>query len=358
MSQFNRVSLEIYQAVNQRAYQEDRWVAQPVAEGYLLAVFDGHGRDTVAELASEKFAHYFKQGLRRELPVQIEDDRVRLSGFMHSISEQAIDAYINANQLLITDRQREEYTDHGLITDDGIARELGRECMVAQLNAYHWDELNSDDPDYGIHDALRQTVNQLISDCSHFRHAGSTLSMAYIVPSRQNLKVYTAQLGDSAVVILSPDKQLHVTNEHSVATCKADRAIIQNKIDEIQKNVKPGYWLRAVRLEDQYLMIGPGPEGQTGIAVTRALGDSCFNGLMIREAELQDFTVPIDSLVLGMTDGVHNNGDLEDRHSAYREIAERLQAAHSLQTIGNDLVNREDIIDNVTIVSVRMADMP
>lgn len=51
-------------AQGQRSHQEDRWISEPLAGGYLLGVFDGHRGAAVAEKASQEFIPLFKAALK------------------------------------------------------------------------------------------------------------------------------------------------------------------------------------------------------------------------------------------------------------------------------------------------------
>lgn len=326
MAHKGRFSLDVFQSINQRAYQEDRWVAQPFMDGYLMAVLDGHGGEAVADLASSRLAHYFRLGLDCSLPVQYAEN-----------SHVCIETHHGKHTTAI------QYANES--TQNWQADYPGREATVK----------NHDDR---IHEALRATVNQLVVDFSGDIHTGSTVSMAYILPTNGVLKVYTAQLGDSAIVILTPEGELHVTNEHSVMTCGRDRDAIELHLKAIRAKNNPPFLLRGAHLEEKYLMVGPTPEDTFGIAVTRAIGDSYFDGLMIRTPELQDFSVPLDSVILGVTDGVHCDGTKEDRHAAYRAIAQETQAGERTHKIGETLAGRSDLIDNITVIFVGLTNKP
>lgn len=326
MGCIDRLSLEVFQSINQRAGQEDRWVAQPVADGYLMAVLDGHGGADVADLAASRLAHYFRLGLQQKLPenaVSGQDDRA------------PTELHLKNNMPGVEVTTTPERSGHG---------------------RKHSNTIAADGYAARIHEALRATVALLVSDCARYKHVGTTLSMAYVIPAGNELKVFTAQLGDSAILVLTPEGILHATTAHSVMTCQKDRATITQALQATQARDIPTFWHRAASLGDQYLMVGPTDEDTLGIAVTRAIGDSCFDGLMIRTPEMSDFTVPPDSLILGVTDGVHINGTLEERYAAYRAIGEEFQSGNTVKEIGDTLVKRPELIDNITIVSLNIGE--
>lgn len=324
MGLIDRLSLDVFQSTNLRTGQEDRWVAQPVADGYLLAVLDGHGGADVADLAASRLAHYFRLGLQQKLPenaVSGQDDRA------------PTELHLKNNMPGVEVTTTPERSGHG---------------------RKHRNTIAADGYAARIHEALRATVALLVSDCARYKHVGTTLSMAYVIPAGDNLKVFTAQLGDSAILVLTPEGILHATTAHSVMTCQKDRATITQALQATQARDNPSFWHRAASLSDQYLMVGPTDEDTLGIAVTRAIGDSCFDGLMVRTPELQDFTVPRNSLILGMTDGVHAGGTQAKRDAAFRTIARGIQTGVSAQEMGDTLIRQTDLVDNITLASLRL----
>ena len=357
MSTLDWLSLAVYQATNQRYSQEDRWVAQPMGGGYLLAVLDGHGHSSVADLAAGRLTHYFQLGLEHELPGQQRADAAFRADVEANLTPEDIQAWI--------EQQDPRWFEAKLRSRELIeADEADKRAFFEQLawedliNSAVWDHRHRgfwDDPVAAIHEALRETVAQLVEDFSRKGRTGATLSMAYILPDKDQLRLFTAQLGDSAIVILTPAGEVHVTAEHSVQNCEADRAVIQAAIDRLRELDDPPNMLRRAMLKEDYVITGPTVSESYGLAVTRALGDTDFEGLLLREPELQDFTVPRDSLILGVTDGVHNTETLEGRHAAYRAIADRLAAGESLEAIGADLVSQETLTDNITMVALREA---
>ncbi|BAZ93734.1 aminopeptidase [Thiohalobacter thiocyanaticus] len=326
MGFIDRLSLDVFQSINQRAYQEDRWVAQPVADGYLLAVLDGHGGADVADLAASRLTHYFRFGLQQKLPEKV-------------VSEQ--EGQAPSEQHLINNIAGVQ------VTTDPAQNDHGRN---------HRNAIAPDDYAARVHEALRATIALLVTDCAHYKHVGTTLSIAYIISAGDNLKVFTAQLGDSAILVQTPEGILHATTAQSVMTCQKDRTTITQALQATQARDNPPFWHRAASLGDQYLMVGPTDEDTLGIAVTRAIGDSCFNGLMIRSPEIKDFTVPPDSLILGVTDGVHTNGTKDNRYAAYRTIGQDIQAGKTVKDIGDTMAGLPDLIDNITIVSLRLTE--
>lgn len=345
----DRFSLEAYQATNLKPPQEDRWVAQPFNRGYLLAVLDGHINDEVSDQAANRLAHYFQLGFERELPHQQRADAAWREEFLAGLTPEAIQAWI---------------AERGSPSFEFDLWEMGLDTATADDNE-KLDQINQLAQDYmadnalaehrgqsTIDDSLRATVTQLVEDFGDST-AGSTLSMAYIRPLGDVLHIHTAQLGDSAIAILTPEGELHVTADHSVQTCESDRAVIQNEIDRarfVEDHRSVFYRAHFTpAMAPAYLMNDYGDLG-VGLAMTRALGDANFEDLLIREPELQDFTVPRESLIFGMTDGVHNAPTLEGRHAAYQEIVEAIADGVSIELIGTDLVTRETLTDNITIV--------
>lgn len=354
MSAHDRFSLEGYQATNLKPPQEDRWVAQPFHRGYLLAVLDGHINDEVSDQAANRLAHYFQLGFERELPHQQRADAAWREEFLAGLTPEAIQAWI---------------AERGSPSFEFDLWEMGLDTATADDNEKR-DHINQLAQDYmadnalgkhrgksTIDDSLRATVTQLVEDFGDST-AGSTLSIAYVHPTEDALHIHTAQLGDSAIAILTPEGELHVTADHSVQTCESDRAVIQNEIDRarfVEDHRSVFYRAHFTpAMAPAYLMNDYGDLG-VGLAMTRALGDKELEGLLIREPEAQEFTVPRGSLILGVTDGVHVADTVEARHGVYREIAQRLLAGERAQAIGEELAQRPDHDDNITIVALHDA---
>ncbi|BAZ93788.1 serine/threonine protein phosphatase [Thiohalobacter thiocyanaticus] len=359
MNTLDWLTLAVYQATNQRHSQEDRWVAQPVEDGYLLAVLDGHGGSYVADFAASRLAHYFRMALIRKLPLQLSAHQARREKIEAALGPDEIEAWIKGRDpdYLDMDLGFTGYEEADEAGKRAILDQVARDNLVDKRIKQQREKAIRLDPYRDIHDALRDTVTQLQSDFKKSHRTGSTLSLAYVITEENGLLIFTAQLGDSSIAILSPEGELRVTPDHSVQTCIADRERIQAQIDEAHERNDYDSILCRAYIGDQYLMNGGGDYGY-GLAMTRALGDTELDGLLFREPELQDFNVPQDSLILGVTDGVHNAGNLEERHAAYREIAERLRAGESMEAIGTELVSRQNLTDNITMVALRPAPDP
>lgn len=355
----NEYNLDVYSSIGRRSNQQDFYVAQPVGQGFVLGVCDGHGIGLVSNAVASRIPLYIAQGLWRELPIQVKADEVRFQQLRAEMSDADMAAALEAHPGFAVRRQRKSYDelfpgyDYVPATEDDIRDDYARD-RIRELNR----EKEEADPLYDIHDALRDTVAQLIEDMQGNREGGTTLSLAYIQAVDDKLHVHTAQLGDSMILIQSPDGELITTNSHNAATHEADRAEITRRIEAIRDSDDCPADLRWGALNNGRVWAGSTMGSSMGLSVTRAIGDAMWDGLLIREPELADHIVPLNSLVVGVTDGVLV-GDVAKGGKPewiYREITQRLLAGEPARAIGQSLLEREDSGDNLTIVAYRQAE--
>ncbi|WP_096365950.1 hypothetical protein [Thiohalobacter thiocyanaticus] len=355
----NEYKLDVYSTIGRRPIQEDYYVAQPVSLGFLLGVCDGHGIGLVSGHVAARLPLYVDQGLSRELPIQKKADEAQFQAIREEMSDADTKAALEAHPGYAVARERQEDDEIFPVYDSVPATEddIRGNYAYSRLGELRRERQDTD-PLYEIHDALRDTVAQLIEDMRGKKEIGTTLSLAYIRVVDDKLHVHTAQLGDSMILIQPPDGELITTAAHNAATHEADRAEIQRRLEAIGESGDIPPDLSWGSLSDSRVWAGVTMGSSRGLSVTRAIGDTMWDGLLIREPELTDHIVPLDSLVVGVTDGVLVGDAAKGGKPEwiYREITQHLLAGESAQAIGQSLLEREGSGDNLTIVAYRQAE--
>lgn len=222
---------------------------------------------------------------------------------------------------------------HLLAVCDGHGGDTVADSAATRLPSYFSDGLG-----HGLQprDALESAVLRLVDD-----HAesipGSTLSAAYIEQHDNGLVISTAQLGDSAVAILTPDDELICTPEHVADHDGPD-------YDRIMSNPRAcmsrGY-LSTMSVRD------------VSISMTRALGDREID-VMIREPDIATHQVPAGSIVLVCSDGIHIRGSVRLHRDRYRELLGFAKNKMSAQEIGEHVLRHHHYGgDNTTLIVYR-----
>ena len=154
--------------------------------------------------------------------------------------------------------------------------------------------------------------------------AGSTLSMVSVTPEG----AIVAVLGDSPVIIMAEDGTMRVSPEHNVRTNHAEREAAVS---------------RGGRYSGGYIW-----RGDSGLQMSRALGDAHLSGILSRVPEV--YTVPNPSWVLVLSDGV-----LDPAHAVASELIGDLQQL--METITEpkaqdvlDWAEARGLADNATVV--------
>jgi serine/threonine protein phosphatase PrpC len=134
---------------------------------------------------------------------------------------------------------------------------------------------------------------QILHECTQARAEGSTLSLAYINESDRS--VVTAVLGDSPIIVIDANGQIHVSEGHSVYSNIAEReAVIR----------------RGGAYDDQGGYIHNAPDNDYGLSsdfglqMSRALGDSHFRRILDREPTIARHSLGRASAVLVASDGL------------------------------------------------------
>jgi serine/threonine protein phosphatase PrpC len=161
-------------------------------------------------------------------------------------------------------------------------------------------------------------------------HAGSAVSAAYL----DSDNIHVAILGDAPVVLQSEDN-LWIGPEHNVRTNDAER----KAAEERGGYYSGGYICKSFN--------GP------GLQMSRALGDSALNSILLRQPEVFTLPKPSKGFLLVATDGVFDPG-----HSNPESAIKDAMNALGPDATAKDFVDRaidEDTGDNATAILVRFA---
>lgn len=146
--------------------------------------------------------------------------------------------------------------------------------------------------------ALALTIWQLESITCEY-HSGSTISLAF-VPNAED-QVYVASLGDSPIVVRTPDGVCRVSEGHNVRTNLAERDAAIGR-----GGVYDGGYIWE-------------PYGHSGLQMARALGDSNMGLVLSREPDVE--VIPLGDFVLLATDGVFDPGHKNERQAIADVVA-------------------------------------
>ena len=150
--------------------------------------------------------------------------------------------------------------------------------------------------------ALRKLVDSLNKKTAQFSDIGSTLSIACIFENPLTASI--AILGDSPVIVLDGEQELHISPEHN----------IRSNSKELRRVEKRG----GICI-DGYVFKNDGARGfDYGIQMSRALGDNCLSPVISHKPEI--YTIENPRWVLVASDGVFDPAH-EDK-SVFKEIKE------------------------------------
>lgn len=169
-----------------------------------------------------------------------------------------------------------------------------------------------------------QLMKILVKETRHIS-AGSTISLVYI--SETKAWAYVAVLGDSPVIIKG-EAGLWISPEHNIRTNEQDKKSVLKK-GAVYHN---GYMFD--------------PDGNSGLQLTRALGDFNLDRYLIRDPEIFSVKLNEHSFILVASDG------LVDPGHENKDIANLVKIIENNGT-ARDLVNdalRRKTGDNVTAV--------
>lgn len=182
-----------------------------------------------------------------------------------------------------------------------------------------------------IQEALRYTVRYL-AELTNENRDGSTLSLAFIPNYTGKTEVYTAQIGDSPIIVQDKNGKLDYGSDHNVRSnhIEADKAIARGGI------VHSGY------LFADY--------SGDGLQMARALGDATLAKVLSREPDLRYFEMGENSFILMGSDGLFDpsHANIEHQHIAVDLVLDGIAA----ETLVNHALNAPTR-DNVTAIIVR-----
>lgn len=182
-----------------------------------------------------------------------------------------------------------------------------------------------------IQEALRYTVRYL-AELTNENRDGSTLSLAFIPNYTGKTEVYTAQIGDSPIIIQDKWGKVNYGSDHNVRSnpIEADKAIE-----------------RGGMIHNGYLFYGWSGDG---LQMARALGDDHLGKVLSREPDLRYFEMGTGSFMLMGSDGLFDpsHAGMEHQHIAVDLVLDGITA----ETLVNHALN-VPTHDNVTAIIVR-----
>ncbi|MDO8558921.1 MAG: PP2C family serine/threonine-protein phosphatase [bacterium] len=179
-------------------------------------------------------------------------------------------------------------------------------------------------------DVLRETIS-LLNESTRHLVTGSTISLAFV--SETNSKVLVAVLGDSPVIVLDHNGEVHISPEHNVRT----------NISERKAAVARGaYYANGY--------IWGGWREEQGLQMARALGDNDFDAVLSREPEIYRVDLGSDSFIIVASDGVFDPGHSETTNQIERivEVIKKTPTFDAKDLV-NDAISRQTQ-DNATAI--------
>lgn len=172
-------------------------------------------------------------------------------------------------------------------------------------------------------EALRVLIEKLHYGTMLFE-SGSTISVAIILESYKKISV--AILGDSLVVVLDKNGELHVSPEHNIRSNPAEREAVEK---------------RGGLYEDGYVFVD---KDHDGIQLSRILGDSYLSRIVSREPDV--YTISDPQWVLIASDGIFDPGH-KSGFDALKEIKKLALERASAEDVMQWAENRK-LKDNAT----------
>lgn len=163
-----------------------------------------------------------------------------------------------------------------------------------------WDLAASNQRPYDK--ALALTIWELNCITNEY-HSGATISLAFVPVDE--MSVHVATLGDSPVIVRSPDGVNHVSESHNART----------NLDEREAAEK-----RGAIYEGGYIWNGfPGSARSEGLQMTRCLGDTYMGPMISRDPAIE--VHPLGDFLLLATDGCFDPGHTNELKAAADVIA-------------------------------------
>jgi len=186
-----------------------------------------------------------------------------------------------------------------------------------------------------VDSALEITFRDIILRCQGFDQ-GSTLSVVYIPVSDSGFYTFAhvAHLGDSPVFAIDANGNLVYTAEHNVRQNSRDTEMIatQNKrmIDDGDLLISQN----AITVDVRFLQL------------TRSVGDSVFNKVLIREPEYQLVPINKGSMLIIASDGIFVD---ENHLNLYRTLLKKGEDGQDASDIGQWVLD-QGANDNITVI--------
>ncbi len=174
-------------------------------------------------------------------------------------------------------------------------------------------------------DALGVVIWQLDSITNEY-HAGSTISLA-LVPKGEDV-VHFATLGDSPVIVRSPQGVCKVSTSHNV------RSNIDERIAAIN---------RGGEYYNGYIWNGVGDLAE-GVQMGRALGDCALGPILSKTPDIE--THEIGDFLLLATDGVFDSEHCNEKQ-AIADVVRMIDSGGTAETI---VQSRRTYYDNSTVI--------
>lgn len=172
-------------------------------------------------------------------------------------------------------------------------------------------------------EALRVLIEKLHYGTTLFE-SGSTISVAVILESHKKISV--AILGDSPVVVLDKNGELHISPEHNIRSNPAEREAVEK---------------RGGICKDGYVFADKDGDG---IQLSRILGDAHLSRIVSREPDV--YTISDPEWVLLASDGVFDPG----HESGFGDLKEIKKLAFSRATAKDIMqwAESRELKDNAT----------
>ena len=176
-------------------------------------------------------------------------------------------------------------------------------------------------------EVLKNTVKLLNEKTRHLA-TGSTISLVFV--SETNSKVLVAVLGDSPVIVLDYNGEVHISPEHHVRT----------NVSERKAAVRRGAYYSG-----GYIWVG-----ELGLQMARALGDYCLDAVLSREPEVYTINLGPGSFIIVASDGVFDPEHSETANQIKRIVdLIRNNLTFDAKNLVNDAISRQTH-DNATAI--------
>ena len=175
--------------------------------------------------------------------------------------------------------------------------------------------------------ALRKTVADLVLITDNEK-SGTTLSLVY-VPDGEN-GAYVAVLGDSPVIITDRNGVVNISPDHNVRSNSAELDAARG---------------RGAIYEHGYIF---DPQGQSGLQMSRALGDRNLARVLSRVPDIYFVELGSESIIIVASDGVYDPGH-GDTSNQIHDVLDLVRNGADAEAVVNDALLRMTA-DNATAI--------